>query len=471
MVRRIYHKKRSFSPNLIKFLFGLAFVALVFYGGRFLYKEFKFRPEKFVENSILKQTTFHVDVKEIVSREGIKAYYFEDRTNPIIALSFRFKNSGTAFEDKGELGISHMVAALLTEGAGSYSSRKFKDILDENAISMSFQAGVDDFSGELLTLKKNQKTAARLLKLALTSPRFDSDYIQYVRQQLLTLLKQQKEFPDSALSLAWGKELYGSHPYGRNPLGREEDIQNIGQDELMAFVKDHFARKNLIVGIAGDLSEDEAKKMLDQIFGDLPENGRQPFVDNASINWTSREFNLNRPMAQSMTIFTAPGVKRSDADFYPLYLANEIFVGQGLSSRLSKALREDRGLTYGVYAYLTLQDKAQLIKGGFSSNPDTFEEAKSLVRREWIKMGENGVTEEELAQAKNYLIASYNLRFASLLNIAETLVAMQEENLGLDFLVKRNQYIEEVRLDQVNEAARKYFDADRLIWVNFNSVK
>ena len=471
MARRIYHKKSSFSPKLFKFLSFVALVALVVYGGRSLYKSFKFNPQRLVENSILKENTFHADVKEIVSRSGIKAYYFEDKTNPIIALSFRFKNSGSAFDEKGEYGISQMAAALLTEGAGSYSSRRFKDILDEKAISISFDAGVDDFSGAMLTLKQNQKTAARLLKLALTEPRFDDDQIRAVREQLLTLLKQQKEFPDSALSLAWGKEIYGSHPYGRNPVGDDDDIRNIGSEELSAFVKNQLVRKNLIVGIAGDLSEDDAKKLIDQIFGALPESGTQSFVDNAAINWTAREFNLNRPMAQSIATFTAPGVKRSDADFYPIYIANEIFVGQGLTSRLSKALREDRGLTYGVYAYLSIQDKAQLIKGGFSSTADNFDEAKALLIGEWVKMGKEGVSEEELEQAKSYLISSYNLRFASLPNIAETLVAMQEENLGSDFLIKRNQYIQDVTLEQVNNAARKYFDANRLIWVNFNSTK
>ena len=241
MARRIYHKKSSFSPKLFKFLSFVALVALVVYGGRSLYKNFKFNPQRLVENSILKENTFHADVKEIVSRSGIKAYYFEDKTNPIIALSFRFKNSGSAFNEKGEYGISQMAAALLTEGAGSYSSRRFKDILDEKAISISFDAGVDDFSGAMLTLKQNQKTAARLLKLALTEPRFDDDQIRAVREQLLTLLKQQKEFPDSALSLAWGKEIYGSHPYGRNPVGDDDDIRNIGSEELAAFAKNHLS--------------------------------------------------------------------------------------------------------------------------------------------------------------------------------------------------------------------------------------
>ena len=91
--------------------------------------------------------------------------------------------------------------------------------------------------------------------------------------------------------------------------------------------------------------------------------------------------------------------------------------------------------------------------------------------KEFIPIGKEGVSEEELEQAKSYLISSYNLRFASLPNIAETLVAMQEENLGSDFLIKRNQYIQDVTLEQVNNAARKYFDANRLIWVNFNSTK
>lgn len=86
-------------------------------------------------------------------------------------------------------------------------------------------------------------------------------------------------------------------------------------------------------------------------------------------------------------------------------------------------------------------------------------------------MGRKGVSEEELAEAKDYLIASYNLRFASIDTISAILVYMQKDNLGLDFLQKRNDYVRQVKLKDVNRVAREYFNPEKMIFVNVGSFE
>ncbi|MGN0914313.1 MAG: insulinase family protein, partial [Alphaproteobacteria bacterium] len=88
----------------------------------------------------------------------------------------------------------------------------------------------------------------------------------------------------------------------------------------------------------------------------------------------------------------------------------------------------------------------------------------------WNKMGQNGVTQKELDEAKNYLISSYNLRFASIADIADILVYMQKDNLGLDFLKKRNEYVKAVRLEDVNRVSKKFFSEKNLIFVNIGNL-
>ena len=140
-----------------------------------------------------------------------------------------------------------------------------------------------------------------------------------------------------------------------------------------------------------------------------------------------------------------------------MYLANYIFGESGLSSRLSKVIREKEGLTYGVYTYLTNSDAVALIEGGLSATPDNFEKAQQLLKEEWLKLGKKGVTAEELNEAKKSLLNSFYLRFATIDGISDMLVAMQKYNLGLDFLTKRNDYIRQVSLKDVNAVSKKYF--------------
>ena len=228
-------------------------------------------------------------------------------------------------------------------------------------------------------------------------------------------------------------------------------------------------RSNLIVGIAGDITPEEAGAMLDEVFGSLPESGRSAFVRTAEVDFTSGDKNIARVLPQSIAQFAAPGVARSNGDFYPLYVANHILGGSGLTSRLSLAAREDEALTYGVYSYMSTAEKAPLLLGGFSVTPENFSRVKEIVREEWRKMGEKGVTPEEFNAAKEYLLASYNLRFASIGDIADILTAMQKEELGIDFLQKRNDYIRNIKLQEVNNAARKYFGNGKLRFITIGN--
>ena len=133
--------------------------------------------------------------------------------------------------------------------------------------------------------------------------------------------------------------------------------------------------------------------------------------------------------------------------------------------------REKEGLTYGVYTGLSVSDKTEMIVGGFSSTSGNFNRVMEIFNEEWNKMGAEGVSAEELEEAKNYLIASYNLRFADISAIAEMLVYMQKEKLGIDFLQERNRYVSEVTLDEVNRAAARYFTPDNLKIIGLGNFK
>ena len=161
-----------------------------------------------------------------------------------------------------------------------------------------------------------------------------------------------------------------------------------------------------MIGIAGDVSEEEAGKIVDKIFANLPENGRIVFVREAELTFDGRVKNINQPSAQIISSFAANGIARQHPDFYPLYIANHILGGAGLNSRLSVAARENEGLTYGIDSYLSLQDKAPLIRGGFSATPENFNRVVEIVKKQWAKMAKDGVREDELDEAKDYLIAS-----------------------------------------------------------------
>ncbi len=405
-----------------------------------------------------------LDVKEISSPNNkIKAYLLEDVTNPIISISFMFKNGGYANDDTDKQGLALMVASLLGEGGGEFNSQQLKEELDIRAIRISFDINKDSFEGKLLTTKENLDDAVNFLRLMLTQPRFDAEDVERTKKIMLEALKRQKEHPVNELQLEFAKELYGDHPYARNPLGNAEHINKITKTDLLYFADNVFNKRDLLVGIAGDVDAKQAGKILDLVFGELPKSGNTNFVRDANIKFDGQSKHIDRKSAQNIWIAAQAGVGRNHHDFYPLFVANHILGGSGLNSKLSQEIREKNGLTYGIYSYLSLDDKAPLLVTSFSATKDNATKAESLWREQLKKIQKDGISKDDLKKAKKYLISSYNLRFASISTIADILTAMQKYNLGLDFLQKRNENIANIRFDEVNNAIQKYFDPEKVI--------
>lgn len=415
--------------------------------------------EKILANSVMKNKTFSLPVQEIKTAKA-SAYLLEEHSVPIVSVAFVFTNAGEVHEDEKKSGLTTLLTSLLLDGAGKYDAQTFKETCEEYGIKIGFSESKDDISGYMQAPKQNLDKALELLSEILKNPRFDEDYLQLRKQQLKTAIKISQERPEAVLADAFAEFVYAGYPYARSQSAKSDTIDNISTEGLRKYMQDYFSYQNLIVGLAGDLSAKESENVLEKVFSGLSAEYRGEKISRTDLQLGGREHNVKRDFAQSVCVFAGNGTFRDSADFYPLYMANYIFGGAGLNSRISQLIREKEGLTYGIYTALTQNDAAAMLKGTYSATPENFAKAKELLLEEWRKMAQKGVTKEELQQAKDSLIASYNLRFASIGGIAEMLVGMQEYNLGIDFLEKRNDYIRAVSLSDTNGAARKYFSQE-----------
>ena len=168
---------------------------------------------------------------------------------------------------------------------------------------------------------------------------------------------------------------------------------------------------------------------------------------------------------QSVAIFGHEGIARDDPDFFAAFVLNEILGGGGFEARLMEEVREKRGLTYGVYSYLVPKDHAALYLGRVSSANDRIAEAIEVIRDEWSRMAEAGVTEEELEIAKTYLTGAYPLRFDGNGPIANILVGMQMDDLPVDYVNTRNAKIEAITLDDIKRVAARVLKPEALHFV------
>ena len=402
-------------------------------------------------------------VEEVVTPGGIHAYLVNEPAAAFISLALNFKG-GAALDPAGKEGLANMVSGLIDEGAGPYDSQAFRAELEDNAIRLSFSADRDGFSGDLKTLNEYRDHAFELLRLALSEPRFDEEPVERIRQQIITGLKRRETDPDYLASRGWFEAAFPAHPYGRPTRGTIETIEQLTVDDLRTFVGERFGKDNLIVGVSGDISAEELAPLLDHAFLGLPAEAAPsevPFAEPV----VGEEIIVTMPIPQSVVTFGHGGLKREDPDYYAAYVANYILGGGGFSSRLTEEVREKRGLAYSVYSYLFPADHAAMWLGGVATKNDQVRQSIELIRKELAKMGAGDISETDLANAKTYLTGSFPLRLTSNDQVARMLVGMQLNDLGRNYIERRNSYIEAVTLDDVQRVAKRLFNDELLVTI------
>lgn len=402
------------------------------------------------------------EVEEVVSPGGITAWLIEDHSLPVTAMEFSFEGSGAEMDPEGKAGLADMASSLIDEGAGPYDSEAFQGILNDQSITLRFSAGRDSFSGSFYTLNRYRDQAFELLKLSLTEPRFDDEPVARIRNQVIVGLKREQSNPNSVANKALMAKLFPDHAYGTPVSGTTETVRDITKADMTDFVGKAFTRDRLHIGVVGDITAEDLAAMLDRVFGGLPEGDGVPADAAVTPQTDGRTEVAELDIPQSVIAFAQQGVDRHDPDFYPAYILNHILGGGGFTSRLTEEIREKRGLAYSVYSSLyTLEDVA-LFYGSAATRNERVKETVALLRQVWRDTAENGVTQQELDDAKTYLTGAYPLRFTNTSRTAGILAAIQAEGLGIDFIDRRNGLVEAVTLEQVNRVARERLNPDAL---------
>lgn len=404
------------------------------------------------------------DIQEVVSPGGIKAWLVEEHSIPIVSMNVVWRG-GSSLDPADKAGLAHLAASTMDEGAGELDSKAFQGRLSDLAIELSFDVGKDNFSGSLKTLSENTDEAFRLLGLALSAPRFDEESVERIRAQILTSLNRQLSDPRSLAGEAWFRLAFGDHPYSQPTDGTLKTMAAVTRQDLADFAKTALGKDNMIIGVVGDIDAKKLAALLDSTFGALPATATaRPIPDVKPLAEAAIEI-IPQDIPQSLVTFGGQGVKRDDPDYYAAYVLNYILGGGSFESRLTDEVREKRGLVYSIYTYLYPLDASGLQLGGFGTGNASVKKALSLVEQEIAGIRENGVTADELSNAKTYLNGSFPLSLSSNASIAGILVAMQVSDLPIKYLDQRASLINAVTQADVKRVARKILDPEKLIVV------
>ena len=404
-----------------------------------------------------------IDIKEVTSPGGITAWLVEDHTIPFTALEIRFRG-GASVEPMEKRGATNLMAALLEEGAGDMDARAFARARDGLAASFRYGVSDDAVSVSAQFLTENRDEAIALLRESLVSPRFDEDAISRVRAQVLSGLRSDEVNPRSLVSRRFDAVVYGDHPYATSLNGTIDTVTALTRDDVVAAHTDTMARDRIYVSAVGDITADDLSALLDELLGDLPLTGAD-MPGTADLSFPGGIDVVDFPTPQSVVQFGQPGISQEHPDFFAAFILDHILGGGGFESRLMTEVREKRGLTYGIYTYLAERDHAQIWAGSVASANKRVAETIAVIREEWAKLRDEGVSQEDLDNAKTYLTGAYPLRFDGNGTIANIIVGMQIRGLPIDYAATRNDRVNAVTLEDVTRVAGELLDPDALTFI------
>ncbi len=417
----------------------------------------------FTAAAFFMQPASAIDIKEVTSPGGITAWLVEEPSIPFTALEIRFKG-GASVDREGKRGAINLMTGTIEEGAGDLDATQFAAAREALAASYGFNVHDDALTISAQFLTENREEALALLRKALIEPRFDEAAIDRVRAQVLSGIRSSAQDPATIAQETFMLKAFGDHPYGSAVEGTIDSVTALTRDDIVTAYKDVLALDRIYVGAVGDITAAELGEVLDTLLGDLPETGA-PLPQDIDVALDGGQTIVPFTTPQSVAVFGHEGLERDDPDFFAAFVMNQVLGAGGFGSRLMEEVREKRGLTYGVYSYLAPKDYAELMLGQVASSNDRIAQAIEVIRAEWAKLATEGVTEQELEDAKKYLTGAYPLRFDGNSTIANILAGMQMDDLPIDYADTRNDKVNAVTQEDVKRVAARLMQPDALHFV------
>jgi len=398
-------------------------------------------------------------IERVVSPGGIEAWLVREPALPLVAINFAFL--GGANQDPADKpGVGHMAASLLDNGAGELDAKAFQEQVEDNAVQLSFSVGRDYVYGSIRMLRERQEQSVNLLQLALNQPRFDADEVERTRAQILASLRRETTEPNSIASKTWWKTAFANHPYGKPQHGSLESVPTITVADLKSYVQRVLTRGSLKIAAVGDIDASTLGQLIDRVFGSLPASAALDPVPNLSPAAAGQKIVVQLDVPQSVVLMGGMGLTRKDPDFIAAFVVNHILGGGSFTSRLYNEVREKRGLAYGVQSFLSPLRHSALLMASTQASADRTAQALELIETEIRRMVEQGPTADELAKAKAYLKGSYALSFDT-----SSKIANQLDDLGIDYVDRRNGLIDAVTLDDAKRAAKRLAEGGMFVTV------
>ena len=402
-------------------------------------------------------TIKYIDIKGV----QIPVIFEEQKSLPILNLQLVFQNSGYV-QDKNKSGLASLSSKLLNEGTKELGATKFAEKLEENAISLTTSNGFETFVIELSNLKEQSKKGIKLLTQLLNSPNYSQDTLEKLKTIQTGSLKRKENDFDYVSNNQLKSILFKGTTLENPASGTVESISKIKLKDIENFVNQTVCLENLIIVAGGDYELAEFEELIKPLLQTLNVGKK---LELEKINFTSKkeEKELIKDTKQAYIYFGSSfNVDSKDEENYKAKVASFILGGSGFGSRLMEEIRVKRGLAYSAYGSISINKSYSYFNGYLQTKNESANEAKQLVTQLVEEFVNNGVTQEELTAAKNFLTGSEPLRSETLSQRLSRAFTLYYRGLEADYSQKELEKIQNLELKDLNEYIKSHNEINNL---------
>lgn len=409
--------------------------------------------------------------KKVALDNGIFLVVSERPGVPMVVVDILI-DAGSIYDTAENAGMANLTAELLTGGAQNRTAVEIAEETDFIGSTLTTTADYDFAEIELVVLKKYLDKGLNILGDIIINPTFPQEEVENTVREIQGELKKNEEDPGWLAEREFLKALYVDHSYGRMVEGNEESLKRIDRPDLINFHSKYYLPNRTIISMAGDITLEEANILIEKNFGnwkkkDITENTIPP----PPVLEKTKFLKIDREVSQANIILGHLGISRDNPDYYPLQVMNYILGGGGFSSRLLNDIRDKRGLAYSVSStYLSRKYPGSFQVELQTKNPSAMTAVK-LVLENMRRIKENGISDEELDDAKAYLVGSLPLGIETDKEIAENMALLEFYHLGLDYFDKYQKNIQSASKQDVLRVAQKYLHPDKYVLVIVGNLK
>lgn len=319
--------------------------------------------------------------------------------------------NGSRNENKINNGISHFIEHMLFKGTDNRSAKKIAEEIEDVGGQINAFTGKEATCFYIKALDSHLELSLDVLADMLFNSKFSEEDIEKEKSVVIEEINMSEDSPEDVLSDLHSQAAWGEDSISLPILGTYNTVKSFNQKDIKDYVSSYYIPENSVISICGNFDTKRIQGLLEKYFGKWYTNNKK-VTSYTSPHIMNNILCKNKSIEQMHISLGMQGIQLGDDDIYTLLLLNNI-LGGGVSSRLFQKVREEKGLCYSIYSFISSFNNTGLINVYTSLNPSYTVDALKIIKSEIEDFTCEGIGEEKLRKAKEQIKGNYILGLES----------------------------------------------------------